>query len=149
MMIKVTDGEINPYSVGRLRRDNPNTSFPKNIVAETLAAYDVYKVAVDPNPNYNELTQKLTSDAVVFDGTNATQSWSVVNLNADELSYKADRAADANRKIRNTLIAKTDWWASSDLTMTAKQTAYRQALRDITSHSNWPNLAGSDWPTKP
>jgi hypothetical protein len=39
--------------------------------------------------------------------------------------------------------------ASSDLTMTAEQTAYRQALRDITSHANWPYLDEADWPTKP
>jgi hypothetical protein len=149
MMIKIIDGEINPYSVGRLRKDNPNISFPKNIVDATLAAYGVYKVTVDSKPDYDELTQKLMSDAVAFDGTNATQSWSVVKLNADELSYKADRAAEANREIRNTLIAETDWWASSDLTMTAEQTAYRQALRDITSHAKWPHLEEANWPTKP
>jgi hypothetical protein len=28
-------------------------------------------------------------------------------------------------------------------------TTYRQALRDITTHADWPNLADSDWPTKP
>jgi len=33
--------------------------------------------------------------------------------------------------------------------MTAEQTAYRQALRDITSHANWPHLEDADWPTKP
>jgi hypothetical protein len=50
---------------------------------------------------------------------------------------------------RDRLIAETDWWASSDLTMTAEQTAYRQALRDITTHANWPHLSEDDWPTKP
>lgn len=53
------------------------------------------------------------------------------------------------REIRNGLLSKTDWWAVSDRTMTAEQTAYRQALRDITTHANWPNLVNSDWPTKP
>jgi len=33
--------------------------------------------------------------------------------------------------------------------MTAEQTAYRQALRDITTHANWPDLGEADWPTKP
>ena len=50
---------------------------------------------------------------------------------------------------RDRLIRDTDWWASSDLTMTQAQKDYRQALRDITNHSNWPNLTSSDWPTKP
>ena len=55
----------------------------------------------------------------------------------------------AHKNKRNWLLSATDWWAMSDRTMTAAQTPYRQALRDITDHSNWPNLSESDWPTKP
>ena len=33
------------------------------------------------------------------------------------------------REERNRRIAETDWWASSDLTMSAERTAYRQDLR--------------------
>src|SRR6056300_1013865 len=51
------------------------------------------------------------------------------------------------RAERNRLIAETDWWASSDLTMTAEQTAYRQALRDITD--TYTSLDDVVWPTKP
>lgn len=54
-----------------------------------------------------------------------------------------------NRQKRDSLLKETDWMAMSDRTMTAEQTAYRQALRDITSHENWPNLADEDWPTLP
>ena len=54
-----------------------------------------------------------------------------------------------HRQKRDELLAETDWWAVSDRTMTAEETAYRQALRDITTHANWPNLAPEDWPTKP
>ncbi len=54
-----------------------------------------------------------------------------------------------SRNYRNMLLHGTDWWATSDRTMTAAQKTYRQALRDITDHSNWPNLSESDWPTKP
>jgi hypothetical protein len=57
--------------------------------------------------------------------------------------------AEMMRVMRNDLLAETDWWASSDLTMTAEQSSYRQALRDITAHANWPHLSDSDWPTKP
>jgi len=53
------------------------------------------------------------------------------------------------RKTRNALLSETDWWAVSDRTMTAEQKTYRQALRDITTHANWPVLNDSDWPTKP
>jgi hypothetical protein len=60
-----------------------------------------------------------------------------------------DPATVERRLKRDELIAETDWWASSDLTMTTEQTAYRQALRDITSHANWPYLEEADWPTAP
>ena len=51
------------------------------------------------------------------------------------------------REVRNAKLAETDWWASSDLTMTAEQTAYRQALRDITD--TYSDLDTVVWPTKP
>ena len=74
-------------------------------------------------------------------------TWSAVSAKQTELT-----AAEPMKEVRaerDRLIAETDWWASSDHTMTSEQTAYRQALRDITTHANWPNLADSDWPIKP
>ena len=65
---------------------------------------------------------------------------------------KAERAgflANENRYKRNNLLAETDFYALSDVTMSAEQTTYRQALRDITTHANWPHLEESDWPVKP
>ena len=37
------------------------------------------------------------------------------------------------RQTRNNLLAKTDWTANSDLTMSSAMTTYRQALRDATT----------------
>ena len=54
---------------------------------------------------------------------------------------------EAARTVRNNLIAETDVWALSDRTMTAEQTAYRQALRDITDQAGFPT--DITWPTKP
>lgn len=51
------------------------------------------------------------------------------------------------RNKRDGLIAATDVWALSDRTMTAEQTAYRQALRDITDQAGFPT--DITWPTKP
>lgn len=51
------------------------------------------------------------------------------------------------REQRDQLLRQTDWWASSDLTMTAEQTAYRQALRDITN--TYSSLDDVVWPEKP
>lgn len=56
-------------------------------------------------------------------------------------------AAERARGRRVRLIAETDVWALSDRTMTAEQTDYRQALRDITDQSGFPT--NITWPTKP
>ena len=69
-----------------------------------------------------------------------------------EAAYQATldaTVAETNRKTRDEKLAETDFYALSDVTMTDAMTAYRQALRDITSHSNWPNLDDDDWPVKP
>jgi len=54
---------------------------------------------------------------------------------------------NAGRFIRDNLLEETDVWALSDRTMTAEQTAYRQALRDITGQAGFPE--DITWPTKP
>jgi len=51
------------------------------------------------------------------------------------------------RQKRDALLKETDWYATSDRTMTAEQTAYRQALRDITDQAGFPT--DITWPTKP
>tara|TARA_Y100000287_G_scaffold177846_1_gene169889 strand:- start:1018 stop:1404 length:387 start_codon:yes stop_codon:yes gene_type:complete len=51
------------------------------------------------------------------------------------------------REERNSKLAETDWWASSDLTMTDAQKKYRTDLRDITKE--YSSLDDVKWPTKP
>ena len=66
---------------------------------------------------------------------------------AQETEYAAgadDRAAAEVRKERDSKLAATDWTASTDVTMTAEMTAYRQALRDVPAQSGFPNTI--DWP---
>jgi len=58
-----------------------------------------------------------------------------------------EQVAPVVREKRDALLSSTDWWGLSDHTMTADQTAYRQALRDITDQSGFPN--DISWPTKP
>ena len=72
-------------------------------------------------------------------------SWASVSSKKDELD--AAEPMKLLRAERNRRIAETDWWASSDLTMSTERTAYRQALRDITKSYN--SLDDVVWPTKP
>tara|TARA_R110000803_G_scaffold154320_1_gene219095 strand:+ start:828 stop:1085 length:258 start_codon:yes stop_codon:yes gene_type:complete len=62
-------------------------------------------------------------------------------------TYKPPATEGETRSKRDALIASTDVWALSDRTMTAEQTAYRQALRDITGQAGFPT--NITWPTKP
>ena len=64
-----------------------------------------------------------------------------------------DRAGINVRETRNILLGESDWTQIPDAPLTDEQKTtwqtYRQALRDITSHANFPNLQDADWPTKP
>jgi len=72
-------------------------------------------------------------------------TWAEVSAKLDELT--SAEPMRLLREERDRLIAATDWWASSDLTMTDAQTTYRQALRDITDSAT--SLDDVTWPTKP
>jgi hypothetical protein len=94
MFIKLTNGVPTPYTIGQLRRDNPQTSFPKDVPNEMLASYDVYPVKRTPAPAHNELTQLIrVVDPVQIDGV-WTQQWEVMDLPVDEQieNLKAARA---------------------------------------------------------
>ena len=152
MYVKITNGAVDqfPYTVANLRRDNPNTSFPKKITDQTLNSWGVYRVTQENTPSFDVKTQTLSMDTTpVLVGDQWTVGWTINNMSQEDIDSFAAQAAVVSREQRDEKLAETDWWASSDLTMTAEQTAYRQALRDITTHANWPHLEDADWPTKP
>ena len=72
-------------------------------------------------------------------------TWTQVKTKHDELV--AAEPMRLLREERDRLIATTDWWASSDLTMSSAQTKYRQDLRDITKSAT--SLDDVSWPEKP
>jgi len=152
MYVKISNGAVEqyPYTLGNLRRDNPNTSFPKVFSEEMLADWGVYSVVHEATPNYDPQTQRITHSAepALINGE-WTITCSVVNFSSEEIAAANEMIASSNRGKRDQELAETDWWALPDSpTMTAEQTAYRQSLRDITTHVNWPNLSDDDWPTK-
>lgn len=70
-------------------------------------------------------------------------------IDAEWAAGATDRAMASLRSERNTRLAETDWWASSDLTMSSARTQYRIDLRNLPATvdiSKWPNIT---WPTKP
>ena len=72
---------------------------------------------------------------------------------AMEAEYAAganDRAAAEIRTERDAKLTESDWTQVADAPVNqAAWATYRQALRDIPIHANFPNLTETDWPTKP
>ena len=61
-----------------------------------------------------------------------------------------DRSLAGMREDRNRRLAETDWYGSSDLTMSGDMTTYRQALRDLPAgKTTKADVDGASWPTKP
>ena len=71
-----------------------------------------------------------------------------VNLTIEELEGVDDRCkAEQYRYVRDDLLTETDWWASSERTMTDAEVTYRHALRDVPAQADFPTSI--TWPTKP
>jgi hypothetical protein len=54
------------------------------------------------------------------------------------------------REKRNSLLAETDFWGNSDMTMSDDMKTYRQALRDLPNGKDTvAKCTNATWPTKP
>jgi len=150
MFVKVDNGVAQNYTIGQLRKDNPSTSFPRTITEEILAEYDVYPAVHNAMPSYDEATQRVKQNAAATQVNGVwAYGYTVEALTDEEVAAVLAQKASGARATRDSKLAATDWYALSDVTMSTEMAAYRQALRDITSHANFPNLQDSDWPTKP
>jgi hypothetical protein len=154
-----TTGEVKTQ--GEWRSAFPNTSLPKVWKAATLEGLNLEPVMAAPIPKLNTY-QVLRRNGVVQDANkNWIENWETADMFSDnsegtkaeqEAAYQSNldaAVASSHRQTRNTLLAETDWSALKDVTLSNSMKNYRQALRDITSHSNFPNLENADWPTKP
>jgi hypothetical protein len=118
--------------------------------AATTSAYQTsVRDGVEQNSNGNWVqrfvARDMFADTTDDDGVTTTKA-------EHEAAYQATldaNTATANRSTRDAKLAETDFYALSDVTMSSEMTTYRQALRDITAHENWPNLEDADWPTAP
>jgi hypothetical protein len=158
-----TTGEVKTQ--GEWRAAFKNMSLPKvwnsnvcdamnidPVLASPAATTSAYQTSVrdgveqDSSGNWVEkyVAQDMFADTTV-DGVTTTKA-------EHEAAYQAEldaTTAAGHRSTRNSLLAETDWTAMSDVTMADNMKTYRQALRDLPTHSNWPNLEDADWPTKP
>ena len=140
----------------------PNTSFPKSGPdAEWLTLNECAEVVTflpfDAATQKNESVTPYLSGGKVYTRrvTNMTDAEKAAVVTANNAA-----AAASNRAQRDALLAESDWMViksqETSTTLNADWATYRQALRDITGHAKWPNLAsaapdgsGGDWPAAP
>lgn len=105
-------------------------------------------------PPYNVLTiEPFTSAEEVENFINANVNkynwWQPFVDPAVREQEQLELTAKSVRVKRDHLLSETDYLALSDNTMSEAMITYRQTLRDITTHTNFPHLLEEDWPEKP
>ena len=140
----------------------PNTSFPKagpdsDWLAANSCAEVVVFLAYDSATQKNEGVTPYLSDGKVY-------TRRVTDMTSDEQAAVVTEAnaatATRNRTERTRRLATCDWVVTKALesggSVPSDWATYRTALRNITTHANWPNLnypdmdgSGGDWPSEP
>ena len=153
MFVKITNGQVDqyPYTVGDLRKANPNVSFPRNIPTETLARFGVYPVTIAPAPDYNDRTHRLVTQQPTLVNGVWTVTKAVIAKDQAQIDNENAQKATNVREARNRLLTESDWTQLIDSPFSNDSNgvwqAYRQALRDLPSQEGFPyNVT---WPTKP
>ena len=155
-----TTGEVKTQ--GEWRAAFKNMSLPKVWTSNVCDAMNIDPVLASP-PATTSAYQTSVRDGVEQNSNGDwIEKYVAKDMFADieggktkseqEAEYQAtlDAAtAVGHRETRNAKLAETDWTGLSDVTMADNMKTYRQALRDLPTHSNWPNLGDDDWPTKP
>lgn len=144
MYLKIVDGSPVKYSVDQLRIDNQHVSFPRQIDDYLLESYSVYPYTRSTPPTYDYLSQRLIDGEFEQSDGNWVLPYLVENLEQDN--------AEKNIKAkRDGLLNSTDWlvikYTEMGESLPQEWSAYRQALRDVTSQSGFPYDV--EWPTKP
>lgn len=145
MHLKLTNGTPAKYTLGQLRRDNPQTSFPKIIPDDLLASYDVYPYTQPKAPEYDSLSHRLTDGAFEQDaGGNWSLPYVVQQLPQGQAEHNI-------RSRRDSLLQQTDWvvimHTEKGTNIPLEWEVYRQALRDITGQAGFPYEV--TWPVNP
>lgn len=112
MFVKATNGQIDqyPYTVGDLRRDNPNTSFPKHVPETTMAAFGMFPVGYEAAPDYDPMTHRIEhSNMPVLKDGKWVLTKTVVPLTAEQIADRlAQRQAQVDEQRRAAYQTESD-----------------------------------------
>jgi hypothetical protein len=161
MLAKVENGVVAkwPCTVSDIKKENPRTSFPSPFPDALLGDLGYVRFEYRDRGDFDSEFQEAVEVTPTIVGGVAVQTWEIRERysSAEKSKILSDKAAQAlidddisNRKLRDDFLSETDWTQVADAPVDATRWAsYRQLLRDLPNHANWPNLDEADWPTKP
>ena len=139
-----------PYTRNDLYKEYPNIKRAPIIPASQLPEGIIVVLGETPS-EHDPVRQKLIYNKTP---TLVNGKWlvlvSVVDKTESEFTVYLEKQKAGIRLQRDFLLEETDWWENEDSEgspITAEQTAYRQALRNITDQEGFPLEV--TWPTKP
>jgi hypothetical protein len=147
MYLRIINNEITyPYSLQKLREDNPHTCFPSEMTESLMGEWDIHEVRQTPKPN--DYTKNILEGTPILVEGVYYQNWEQTNATESEINSRINLKWEEIRLQRNELLMECDWTQLSDISAEIKSawTEYRQTLRNITNQENPFNIV---WPIKP
>ena len=149
LLVKVSNNTVEqyPYSVGLLRKDNPNTSFPKKPSASDMAAFGVHPVT-EASPTVGDGQKLVKTWTPTLLGSDWVLAHETVDLTAEEVTAATEVIAANVREQRNKKLEDTDW-----VVLRAKELGqpvpldvynYRGDLRQLPEQEGFPHNV--TWP---
>ena len=144
-ILKITDGVPRKYSESRLKRDNPNVSFPSELNAAVLADFDCYTYTIDPEPVYNATLQNLNP---VFEqrADGWVQAWEVVDFSEEVAKSRLKNQITSDRWDKEQ--GGVEWTdASGDLWRIATDSNSQQKMTSVLTMliANPMSVGYSNW----
>ena len=147
MYLRIINNEIvYPYSLQKLREDNPHMSFPSELTESLMVEFGIYQVRITPKPN--DYTKNILEGTPIIVEDNYYQNWEISDASESEINERIENKWEEIREIRAQLLQECDWTQLNDISSEIKTLwqNYRQELRDITTQTNPFNIL---WPVKP
>jgi len=148
--IKINTDEtlVYPYTLSQLKNDNPNISFPENILSYTLSEFNVFYVnRVSPGNNPYMIyiqTNPILLNAIWY------ENWLETEMSSSEIELVNSVKWSEIRTAKNQYLSDSDWTQLYDSPLTTEKKQdwllYRQSLRRVTLQADPFNIT---WPVKP
>jgi hypothetical protein len=106
MYAKVTGSTVDtfPYTIGRLKRDNPSVSFTTSTTLDDVAQYGVVPVTQQADPAFNAATQRLEQGVPVLNGG----AWEVTQVSVLMTQEQQDIRSSNTARQEDLVLLRAD-----------------------------------------